>query len=69
MRATSSRCCRISGRTAAWPRRYGVFNETTGFANRGTFLVDAQGIVRFAEMNGPGEGRDADQWLAAIKAL
>lgn len=57
-----------------WPhgavaRAYGVFNETTGFANRGTFLVDKDGIVRFAEMNGPGEGRDADEWRAAIKAL
>jgi mycoredoxin-dependent peroxiredoxin len=57
-----------------WPhgavaQRYGVFNETTGFANRGTFLVDKQGIVRFAEMNGPGEGRDADDWRRAIKQL
>jgi mycoredoxin-dependent peroxiredoxin len=57
-----------------WPhgavaQAYGVFNETTGFANRGTFLVDTDGIVRFAEMNNPGQGRDADQWRAAIKAL
>jgi peroxiredoxin len=57
-----------------WPhgavaQRYGVFNETTGFANRGTFLVDKGGIVRFAEMNGPGEGRDAEEWRAAIVAL
>jgi peroxiredoxin len=57
-----------------WPhggvaQAYGVFNETTGFANRGTFLVDKDGIVRFAEMNGPGEGRDADTWRQAIKAL
>ncbi|HZZ96110.1 MAG TPA: peroxiredoxin [Jatrophihabitantaceae bacterium] len=57
-----------------WPhgavaQLYGVFNDTTGFANRGTFLADTDGIVQFAEMNGPGEGRDADQWLAAIKAL
>ncbi len=57
-----------------WPhgavaQSYGVFNETTGFANRGTFLVDQEGIVRFAEHNGPGEGRDAAAWQAAIKAL
>jgi len=48
---------------------YGVFNETTGFANRGTFLVDTDGIVRFAELNQPGEGRDPDAWREAIKAL
>jgi peroxiredoxin (alkyl hydroperoxide reductase subunit C) len=57
-----------------WPhggiaQRYGVFNETTGFANRGTFLVDKTGIVQFAELNGPGEGRNPDDWRAAIKAL
>jgi mycoredoxin-dependent peroxiredoxin len=57
-----------------WPhgavaQAYGVFNERTGFANRGTFLVDRDGIVRFAEMNEPGEGRDAQRWLEAIKEL
>jgi peroxiredoxin len=57
-----------------WPhggvaKAYGVFNEIAGIANRGTFLVDKDGIVRFAEMNGPGEGRDADEWRAAIKSL
>jgi peroxiredoxin len=57
-----------------WPhgavaQAYGVFNEATGFANRGTFLVDRDGIVRFAEMNSPGEGRDAGAWAAAINQL
>jgi peroxiredoxin (alkyl hydroperoxide reductase subunit C) len=57
-----------------WPhgevaRAYGVFNEDGGFANRGTFLVDRDGIVRFAEMNQIGDGRDADAWIAAIKSL
>jgi mycoredoxin-dependent peroxiredoxin len=57
-----------------WPhggvaQAYGVFNEATGFANRGTFLVDQEGIVRFAEMNSPGQGRDAEEWRRAIKAL
>jgi peroxiredoxin (alkyl hydroperoxide reductase subunit C) len=57
-----------------WPhgeiaQRYGVFNEAGGFANRGTFLVDVDGIVRFAEVNGPGEGRDPQGWKDAIAAL
>ena len=57
-----------------WPhgavaQAYGVFNEKAGIANRGTFLVDRDGIVRFAELNQPGEGRDAAVWQAAIKAL
>ena len=54
-----------------WPHgavaeAYGVFNEDGGFANRGTFLIDAAGVVRFAEMAGPGESRDQEVWLAAI---
>lgn len=57
-----------------WPhggvaQAYGVFNETAGIANRGTFLVDRDGVVRFAEMNSPGEGRDPAAWEAAIKSL
>ena len=57
-----------------WPhgevaREYGVFNDKFGFANRGTFLVDRAGLVRFIEINGPGEARDHEAWRKAIAAL
>jgi peroxiredoxin (alkyl hydroperoxide reductase subunit C) len=57
-----------------WPhgmvaQDYGVFNDKNGFANRGTFLVDTDGVVRFAEMNGPGEARDQTVWKRAVAAL
>jgi peroxiredoxin len=57
-----------------WPHgtvasEYGVFNEKAGIANRGTFLVDADGIIRFAEMNQPGEARDQNAWKQALAAL
>jgi peroxiredoxin (alkyl hydroperoxide reductase subunit C) len=57
-----------------WPHggvalEYGVFNDDAGFANRGTFLIDTEGVVRFAEMNPPGEGRDSAKWQAAISEL
>jgi peroxiredoxin len=57
-----------------WPhgevaRAYDVFDADRGFANRGTFLVDARGTVVFAEMNGPGEARDQTAWRTALATL
>ena len=57
-----------------WPhgaiaRAYGVFNDTRGMAVRGTFLIDKAGIVRFAEINGPGQPRDQSGWRKAVAAL
>ncbi len=57
-----------------WPHgavasAYGVFNEAAGIANRGTFLIDREGVVRFAEMNMPGEARDQDGWRKALASL
>ncbi|WP_018683040.1 peroxiredoxin [Actinokineospora enzanensis] len=57
-----------------WPhgevaKTYGVFNEAAGLANRGTFLIDTTGTVRYAEINQPGEARDQDAWKKAVAAL
>ena len=57
-----------------WPhgavaKEYGVFNDAHGMAVRGTFLVDKEGIIRFAEVNGPGEARDQSGWRTAVAAL
>jgi len=57
-----------------WPhgavaQAYGVFNADRGFANRGTFIIDREGIVRFAEMNLPGEARDQEPWRKTLTDL
>ena len=57
-----------------WPhgkvaQDYEVFNDAAGIVNRGTFLVDTDGVVRFAEMNEPGEARDQGAWKQALAAL
>ncbi|XVS65975.1 peroxiredoxin [Actinosynnema sp. CA-299493] len=57
-----------------WPhgqvaQAYGVFNEQAGLANRGTFLIDLAGVVRYAEVNAPGEPRDQEAWKKAVAAL
>jgi alkyl hydroperoxide reductase subunit AhpC len=49
--------------------RYGVFNEATGFANRGTFLVDTAGLVRWSIVNGPGQARPLAAYREAVAAL
>ncbi|MEU4670730.1 peroxiredoxin [Amycolatopsis sp. NPDC023774] len=57
-----------------WPhgavaQAYGVFNDKAGMALRGTFLIDTDGIVRFAEVNQPGEARDQSAWKKAVAEL
>ncbi|MGY1671619.1 peroxiredoxin [Geodermatophilus sp. SYSU D00710] len=57
-----------------WPhgataQAYGVFNEKAGMALRGTFLVDAEGRIAFAEVNAPGDAREQSGWKDAVQAL
>ena len=57
-----------------WPhgataQAYGVFNEKAGMALRGTFLIDAEGTVAFAEVNQPGDAREQSGWKGAVQAL
>jgi peroxiredoxin len=57
-----------------WPhgevgRAYGVFNEKAGMALRGTFLIDAEGTVAFAEVNQPGDAREQSGWKDAVGTL
>ncbi|MDV6012748.1 peroxiredoxin [Haloechinothrix sp. LS1_15] len=57
-----------------WPHgevatTYGVFNEKAGLATRGTFLIDTEGVVRYAEANEPGEPRDQQAWKKAVADL
>ena len=57
-----------------WPhgevaQRYGVFNDERGFANRGTFIIDLTGVVRYAVENAPGQARDQDAWRKALATL
>lgn len=57
-----------------WPhgevsRLYGVFNPRKGLAGRGSFLVDAQGVVRWSVVNPEGEARDVVDYRAAVEKL
>jgi peroxiredoxin len=57
-----------------WPhgstaQAYGVFNEKAGMALRGTFLIDAEGTIVFAEVNSPGDARQQQGWKDAVAKL
>jgi len=57
-----------------WPhgeasKAYGAFLDDKGFATRASFVIDKDGIVRWAVVNGPGEARSADDYAAALAAL
>src|SRR3712207_336496 len=57
-----------------WPhgavaQAYGVFNEKSGMALRGTFLVDAEGRIAFTEVNQLGDARVQSGWKDAVAQL
>jgi mycoredoxin-dependent peroxiredoxin len=57
-----------------WPHgamasAYGVLDGRNGMALRATFLVDAGGVVRFAQVNGPGDVREQSEWRDAVARL
>lgn len=57
-----------------WPhgevaRTYGVFDEESGLAVRGTFLVDKAGTVAYTDRNPVPEARDQEAWKIALKEL
>jgi peroxiredoxin len=57
-----------------WPhgttaQAYGAFNEKTGMALRGTFLIDGEGAVVFAEVNSAGAAREQSGWKDAVRSL
>jgi peroxiredoxin len=57
-----------------WPhgevsKQYGVFLEDKGFATRGTFVIDKQGIVSWAIVNSPGDARSTVEYKEAIQKL
>ncbi|GAA4847841.1 peroxiredoxin [Luteimicrobium xylanilyticum] len=57
-----------------WPHgevasRYSVFDDAKGLAVRGSFLLDADGVVRWTVVNQPGERRDLEGYLEALARL
>jgi peroxiredoxin len=57
-----------------WPhgevsRAYGIFNENEGVAERGTYVIDGSGVVRWKVEQGIGEPRDLGAYRKALATL
>ena len=49
-------------------RMFDVLNEEEGLADRGTFIIDPDGVIQAVEINADGIGRDASTLVNKIKA-
>jgi peroxiredoxin len=57
-----------------WPHgavasAYGVFDAGSGMAQRGTFIIDAGGTVRYSVVNPRGQARDLGEYRKALAGL
>lgn len=60
--------------TDFWPhgaiaQAYGVFDAEHGLAVRGSFLIDAEGVVRWSVVNARTQARDLEEYRAALAQL
>ncbi|PXW87320.1 peroxiredoxin (alkyl hydroperoxide reductase subunit C) [Streptohalobacillus salinus] len=49
-------------------RNFDVLDEEAGLADRGTFLIDPDGVIQTVEINAGGIGRDASTIINKVKA-
>lgn len=49
-------------------RNFEVLDEESGLAQRGTFVIDPDGVIQLVEINAEGVGRDASTLIRKIKA-
>ena len=50
-------------------RAYGVLDESTGVAQRGRFIIDPEGVLRYAVVTNDNVGRSVDETLRVLQAL
>lgn len=58
----------IGDPTQKLSRMFEVLDEETGLADRGTFIIDPDGVIQAYEVNAGGIGRDASTLIRKIKA-
>jgi NADH-dependent peroxiredoxin subunit C len=54
--------------SGAITNNFGVMREGQGLADRGTFLIDPDGVIQFMEITAEGIGRNAAELLRKVRA-
>jgi peroxiredoxin (alkyl hydroperoxide reductase subunit C) len=54
--------------TGQWSRAFGVYDETSGLALRGTFIINPEGTLVGSEINFYNFGRNIDELMRKFKA-
>lgn len=58
----------IGDPTLTLARNFGVLRESEGLADRGTFVIDPDGVIQLVEITSEGVGRNAEELLRKVKA-
>ncbi len=59
----------LADNTHAIATAYDVYNPTDGLAERGTFIIDPEGMVRYALISSGSVGRSVTETVRVLKAL
>jgi peroxiredoxin (alkyl hydroperoxide reductase subunit C) len=59
----------VSDFTKETARAYGVLDEATGVARRGLFIIDPEGILKYAVVTDDNVGRSVEETLRVLQAL
>lgn len=59
----------VADYTKETARAYGVLNEESGIAQRGLFIIDPEGILKYAVVTDDNVGRSVDETIRVLQAL
>jgi alkyl hydroperoxide reductase subunit AhpC len=59
----------LADTTQALTKAYEVLNETDGSANRGLFIIDPEGLIKYIVVSSGSVGRSVLETLRVLKAL
>ena len=59
----------LADTTHSVSRDYQVFNETDGLAERGLFIIDPEGIIKYSLISSGSVGRSVKEVLRVVQAL